>query len=326
MIKSPVFIVGAERSGSTMLRLMLDSHSEVTGCEGFEFIAEMVGDDGARPELAEYHEYLSRHAIFGSSGLKIDQALSYDELVNSFFSQRLELSGKTQVVSMVHFHFSRLLALWPEARFIHLVRDPRDVTSSVIQMGWAGTVWHGLDKWIESENEWSDFSKRLDATKFVELRYSDLIADHVSELKKVCGFLGVDYSDEMMSYADETDYSRPDPSRVEAWKSKLTDVDLALVEGRVGKMMVDRGFELSGGPLEQPGGTDKIKLNWQNRLAMWNTRIERYGARLFIEGLAAKVVPIDSYKKSVTLRYNKIERANRKKSWREPGREYSVSS
>ncbi len=317
MIQSPVFLVGAERSGTTMLHLMLDSHPEITGCEGFEFMVEMVGEQGERPELADYYEYLSRHAIFGTSELSIDRSLDYDSLVNDFLEQRHGADNHVQpVIPMVHFGFSRLLHIWPEARFIHLVRDPRDVTSSVIEMGWAGTVWHGLDKWIESEDEWTEFAKRIDASKFIELHYSDLIADHPTELGKVCGFLGLAYTDEMMSYAKETEYTVPDPSRVEAWKAKLTLDQLSLVEGRVGKMMTDRGFALSGGPLRQTTGVERFRLQWQNRLVKWKMRLDRFGPRLFVESLLIRVIPVDSYHKSVQLRTNKVERSRRKKSWR----------
>ncbi len=316
MIQSPVFLVGAERSGTTMLHLMLDSHPEITGCEGFEFLVEEVGDDGSRPPMADYLEYLSRNALFSTSDLAIDPSLDYDGLVNSFLEQRVASSGKSIVVPMVHFNFSRVLHIWPKARFIHLVRDPRDVTSSVIQMGWAGTVWHGLDKWIESEQEWTAFASKVDLSRRYELRYSDLIADHERELGKLCDFLGVRYSDEMMSYAQETDYTRPDPTRVEAWRKKLSQDKLALVEGRVGAMMVDRGFELSGGPVHQPDKAELFRLHWQDRLVRWKMRLERFGPRLFVESLLVKVIPVDAYHKSVKLRMNKVERARRKKSWR----------
>jgi hypothetical protein len=56
----------------------------------------------------------------------------------------------------VHRHYDRLLRLWPEARFIHLVRDPRDVASSCIGMGWAGNVWTGVTRWIEAERLWDE--------------------------------------------------------------------------------------------------------------------------------------------------------------------------
>ena len=89
-----------------------------------------VGDDGTRPDIADYHDYLSTQSIFGSSRLTIDTSLDYDELVNDFFAQRLEASGKSIVAAMIHMDIDRILHIWPEARFIHLIRDPRDVCLS----------------------------------------------------------------------------------------------------------------------------------------------------------------------------------------------------
>ena len=140
---------------------MLDSHPEVTGCEGFEFLVDLLGDNGNRPEVTAYHEYLRAHPIFRSSRLTVDESLDFDSLVNDFLHQRRSGSGKSQVAAMVHFGFSRIRHVWPEARYIHLIRDPRDVAPSVINMGWASTVWFALDRWIEAEAEWKELKPTL---------------------------------------------------------------------------------------------------------------------------------------------------------------------
>lgn len=320
----PVFLVGAERSGSTLLRLMLDSHPEITCCEGFEFMVAQIGDDGSRPEIKAYHDYLSTQPIFGSSNLTIDPSLSFDELLNDFFAQRLNISGKGIVAAMVHMDIDRILHVWPEARFIHLIRDPRDVALSVIQMGWFGNVYTAVDKWIHAETGWAKLLPKIADDRWIELQFADLISDHEAQLERVCSFLGVEYTDQMLSYADETDYGLPNPSRIASWKGKMSDRDVRLLEGKVGPLLAERGFEPSGLEPLVPSGADLVRVEVEGRIGKWKQRIDRFGLRLFIERGLTRVVPSESYKKSVQLRFNEIERGNRKRSWRDSGLEVTV--
>ena len=304
---------------------MLDSHPEITGCEGFEFIVDEVGDDGTPPEMSDYWDFLSTHHIFGSSGLVIDRSLDYPELVDSFLQQRLELSGKKQASAMVHWNFARLLHLWPNARFIHLLRDPRDVAQSVNQMHWYGNVWTGVGKWTDAEREWGLLVPQLRTDQFIEVGFADLIADHETQLNRVCEFLGVRYTEHMLDYAKDTDYAVPDPSKVSQWGRTLSERDIRLVEGRVGPLLSERGFEPSGLEPIEPRRVERLLLGVDNRLRMWQRRIQRFGLRLFLERGVARLVPNESYRSSVALRYNEIERSHRKRSWRSPGREFSVT-
>ena len=305
---------------------MLDSHPEITGAEGFEFMVDLVGDDGTFPPLDEYWAYLETHHIFGSADLRIDRSLDYPSLVDSFLRQRLDRSGKHQVAAMVHFHFRRLLHIWPDARFIRVLRDPRDVARSVVQMGWQATVWHGLDKWLAAEREWDRLVAELAPDRFIEVAYADLIGDHVGQLTEICAFLGVEYTPAMLDYAADTGYDVPDPTRVARWGTSLSETEIRLVEGRVGDLLVDRGFEPSGLEPLVPTGVAKLRLDAENLIGKWRSRIETYGLRLFLERWLARVVPVEAYRRSVQLRFNAIERANRRQSWRNSGTEFSVRS
>ena len=96
--------------------------------------------------------------------------LDYPALARSFL--RAELAGRpVRVVgATVHRHVERLLFLWPAAQFIHLVRDPRDVARSRIQMGWDGNVWTAADAWIAAEAECERLRARVPADRWLALR------------------------------------------------------------------------------------------------------------------------------------------------------------
>ena len=71
MIENPTFLVGAERSGTTLLRLMLDHHPQVAFLHEFEFAVDCVGDDGTCPALPDYYRYL---AEFTTGAVQADVA------------------------------------------------------------------------------------------------------------------------------------------------------------------------------------------------------------------------------------------------------------
>ena len=78
-IDEPVFLVGSVRSGTTLLRLMLDHHPELAFFHEFPFAVELsVGPEW--PDMGEYFEYLRGHRIFRESRLAIDSSLGLSRL------------------------------------------------------------------------------------------------------------------------------------------------------------------------------------------------------------------------------------------------------
>ena len=67
----PFFLVGSERSGTTLLRLMLDHHPTIAVPHEFEFAVTLVGDDGSLPEIGIYHSYLEGDNAFRRSGFSV---------------------------------------------------------------------------------------------------------------------------------------------------------------------------------------------------------------------------------------------------------------
>ena len=99
MIAEPLFLVGSERSGTTLLRLMLDHHPSIRFHHEYELCVEKVGDDGTFPAMPEFVDWLGTIRGFEGYGLEIDGDLSYPELVDSFLEQLQAPSGKPRVIS-----------------------------------------------------------------------------------------------------------------------------------------------------------------------------------------------------------------------------------
>lgn len=315
MIERPIFLVGAERSGTTLLRLMLDSHPEISFAEEFEYAVEPIGDDGSFPPLAEYKRYLETNRMFSTSGFEPDASKPYPELVDGFLRSRQEAKGAPYVGATIHFGFSKALNVWPKAKLIHLIRDPRDVSPSCMAMGWNGNVWHGLDKWIEAEDEWAEVDAWLPDEQKLTVRFAELVDDHESTLTTICRFIGVDYTSQMLSYAAETDYEEPRPGVASRWRDELPDTDVQLIEARVGDRMDELGFERSGLPPITVGPWRTRWLRWHDRWGKVVMRIQLFGLRLTLEDMVARVLRHEEWRRSVRLKLNEIELTNRKKSW-----------
>ena len=278
----PIFIVGAERSGTTLFRLMLDHHPEITVIPEFEYIVDMLPGTENWPSLDVFHSYLYRDRIFLAQKFSIDPSLDYPALGASFLHQQLIREKKPNVLAVVHRNFDQLKRIWPSARYIHIVRDPRDVARSCIHMGWAGNVWTGVDRWIDAENTWRRLKKQLSPCLYFEVAEELLIADPEKILHDISDFIGVDYHRQMLEYAQFTSYSKPDPTLIYQWKQKLTSKEIQLVESKAGALLTDAGYQPSGLPLVHPPWVLRLVLRVQDKISRIRYRLGYMGIKLFV--------------------------------------------
>lgn len=325
MSNSPTFLVGAERSGTTLFRLLVDSHPEVTCIEGLDYVISAVTADGSYPDLDSYEAYLATETVYSTSGFQIDKQLgTFEAVVDDFLSQRMAAAGKPKVAALLHNGFAQALALWPEARFIHIVRDPRAVALSTVPFEWGGHPYLGIHKWIEEEREWNDVVADLAPNRWLEIRFEDLVTNPDSELKRVCDFLDVEFSSDMYSYAAETDYEKPIAAKADEWRSIISDNEIQMVEARVGELLAQRGYEPSGLASIEVTGNDIKKMKAKVRTMKWRHKLTSHGWVAVAE-LVTRKIGVKALHTPMKQRMNADERGNRKRSWREPGREYALS-
>ncbi|MGK7889208.1 MAG: sulfotransferase [Leptolyngbyaceae cyanobacterium] len=306
-LEQPTFLVGAERSGTTVLRLMLSHHPDITWLNEFEYAVDLIGHPTEWPPLKDYYAWLDLHRIFRASQIEINKELSYPELVNDFLVQHRDRAQKPIVGATVHRHFDRLLRIWPDARFVHLLRDGRDVARSNIGMGWAGNVWTGVERWIEAEKLWGSLQEKIPAERRIDVTYEALITDPERELTRICEFLGVSYCPSMMDYIQKTTYDTPDPKYIAQWRRKLSDWQIQLVESRITTMLAERGYELSGLPsLDITAGLQqRLQLHdWWERFVF---RLSRHGLPLFIADYLSRKLGLAQWQRQVRLKLNAIQ-------------------
>jgi hypothetical protein len=282
-------LYGTERSGTNVSGLMLNSHKDITCFLGVEFIFKYLKKIQASDKWTFDVAALRDDWVFQTYNLEILDSEDGKAIALNLVNQ-LRQRAKQNLVLGIHYELEKVAALFPDAKVIHLIRDPRDVAISCIGMGWAGNTYYAINGWLKTENDWDNFGPTLNINNVMTLFFENLISDPQEQLEKVCGFIGVPFSMDMLNYPNFSRYDPPDISRVQPWKKTVSSRDIALVEIRVKPLLVARHYKLSGYPLDPPRLKERFHLWWTNTTYKWKFGWHRYGALNFImEKLTRKI-------------------------------------
>ena len=305
---SPFFLVGAVRSGTTLLRLLLGHHPQICRCDEFEYVADAIADRPAWPDVATYIESLARRRDFREAGYRLNPALAFPDLARDFLHQRQAEDGRPLIGATVHNHFDELLRIWPDATFIHLRRDPRDVSRSCVEMGWSGNAWAGVDTWVRQEDAWQRIRRQVPQERLLEVEFEDLVADAVKQLKRITAFLGVEYDPAMLEIEKDTTYKRPSPRASRSWRDDASEFDIRAMESRLGDRLAPSGYAPSGLPPLDITPLLRFRLRLGDRHGRMRFSVNRYGLPLWLGSLVARrVLPIQSWRDKTQLAIDRID-------------------
>lgn len=273
--KSVVVLYGALRSGTTLVRLILDGHPDMC-CPGErDFMLDFMqhGDAG----LVLDRDALAEDRIFQDAQLQLPQATQGAEAFEGMLAEDAARHDKSCHVLVLHRRMDALLALRPGVKIIHLVRDPRDVARSSIGMGWTGNTWYGVDHWIGTEREWEAHAGALASDQVFTLQYEALLRAPEDTLRQLFDFIDLPFDDQVFGFSDHSTYEPLDESLAEQWRRKQTPDELSDVEYKLGDLLAGRGYQPSGAPVRAPGTVRKAALFVQNKRHLWKTRFGRFG-------------------------------------------------
>ncbi|MEU7855698.1 sulfotransferase [Nonomuraea sp. NPDC049141] len=188
LLREPVFILSPVRSGSTLLRSMLDAHSLIHAPHELH-VRRLAVEFGT--SLAERSMAALGHNRCDLEHLLWDRVL-HRELVRS---GKRHIADKTPANA---FAYQRIATCWPDARFIFLLRHPASIAAS----------------WYEADPDKRDREQAAaDALRYMKavqrarkgltgltVRYEDLTADPERETRSICEFLSVPWEREMLAY------------------------------------------------------------------------------------------------------------------------------
>jgi hypothetical protein len=215
------FIIGRERSGTTLLRMLFDAHPNVNIQIEFHFISIMFTKYcnityWTATKINEFYNDIVRlpriHLLtIDKEKLKADLLLcagpgNFSTLCRvvlfnyiSFFKKGeiVLLGDKCPYYSLI---CDVLLRIFPEARFVHLVRDYRDNILSMLNVNIETKFFSSLAYRWKYYNKRIEKSKRKTPESFYTIRYEDLVTEPVKYLKEICNFLGITYDKSMPEF------------------------------------------------------------------------------------------------------------------------------
>jgi hypothetical protein len=217
--QAPFFVVGAGRSGTTLLRLILAGHSRLHIPPETWFLRPLVRDFPltgvlTQPQFERAIETMVRHERWPDMNLPENdlrrQAAALTQptlvgLIDLVYRHLLDASGKQRLGDKTPHYFAivpELLTLYPAAKFIHLIRDGRDVAISWIDAGW--------QRYYEPGFEWPAAMAylRRDRAAYpaqvLEVRYEDLVRQPAEVARCICAFLGETFEPGMLEWQDRT--------------------------------------------------------------------------------------------------------------------------
>jgi hypothetical protein len=262
----PFFVIGNDRSGTTMLRLILDRSAEAAIPPESMFLLDFapvrrrggLGDPAAAAAFAEEVWRHPRVRLWNLAGgpPAVPPGLSHDEAyrfaVEAPFRAYSRAHGKERFgdKTPAYLHaVDELLAVWPDARIVVLVRDARDVALSIVPMpfgpnnAWAAGRWwaRGIRRGLEAE--------RRHPEQVLTLRYEELVSDPETQVRRVCARLGLGYNSEMLAI------ERSDPGKiVQDQASWFTQISAGITPAAAGRWVTEmpladrRAIEAVAGP------------------------------------------------------------------------------
>ena len=275
---NPVFIVGAARSGTTLLQYMLRSHPELSlpTAESHFFIPfykrrSEFGDLTQLKNLQAFLEevYTFRKIFFDEDvhGIEFNvQELATEfhhagistipDIISAIFQKNATAEGKLRWGDKTPYyilHLETLLEMFPNAQVIHLIRDGRDCAVSMLERKWDLKIfntYHAAYTWNKYVQAGKTFGQRHPKHYF-EIRYEDILNQPEVSIKNLCGFLDITFDDSVINFK-KSDGSGKTPllqqplqkNNQAKWKDKLSQKQLSIFEALAGETLTSCGYEL----------------------------------------------------------------------------------
>ena len=278
--EKPIFIVSAPRSGSTLMRLILDAHPRI-GIPSPAWLYEMVG-----PYLYSYGDLtiqknllsLAEDILAAPSIKDWTSQLSAEEMVND--AKESSFGGLYDVLHRKYardtgksrwgektprncFWMDEIKSDFPDAQFVHIIRDGRDMAIDIADSRlWPYSLYSGAHMWEMFVSAAKESGSHFDADSYYEIHYEKLCADPEGELKKLCSFLGEEFSPQMLSHnqsdsaknwgggdALHASILRPiTTDYCEMYKNRLSGQDCEALEALIGKLLKGWGYPVGENP------------------------------------------------------------------------------
>ena len=294
-LKKPIFIVGAPRSGTTLLQYMLRSHPNIslpTGESHFfiplfrneEGFGDLAEQENIRAVLEAMYKQSADFLDTDIHGIQFDidrlteefhaeGRVTMESIFSGLFEKNAIGEGKTRWGDKTPYyvlHMRMLLERFPDAQFIHLIRDGRDVAMSLLNRKHDFCVYNyffAAKYWEIYVELGRECGQTLGEKTYHEVYYEDLLNNPETTMKGVCNFLGESYSSSLVDFEKSSEagktplLQKPIQKENQAkWRTKMSPKQIETFERAVSKTLLSCNYPLmsTGKPLPLI-----VKLFWR---------------------------------------------------------------
>ncbi len=262
MTAPPLFVLGVRRSGTTLLRVMLDRNTQLAVPDESYFIPQLVHRHPRKVDPVSFLDDVRRLPTLVEWGVpaeavaeRLRPGMTPGRAIGAVFAAYAAARGKSRWGDKTPLYMQYLPLLertFPDARFVHLVRDGRDAAVSFlsVQRGIMTEGWgHPTDAagfarlWRTEVSAARALGRRVGAERYLEVRYEDLVGDPPTALQRVCAFAGLEYEADMLEYVGRSGsalkshqqrLNQPPTPGVRDWRTDLVPGAAAAFEARCG--------------------------------------------------------------------------------------------
>ena len=209
--------------------------------------------------------------------------------IAAIFEAYAERAGKPRwgdKTPMYMRHLGLLERLFPDAQYVHLVRDGRDAALSFLEMPegtftrtWAhpATPAQFACLWGKEVSDARALGRRVGSARYREIRYEELVTDPQGLVAEICAFADIPFEPAMLAYADAVDVSekphqqrllRPPTAGVRSWRDDMSSEDVFAFEQVAGDVLRALGYDVTSSG--SSAGAAATRFAYDARLAAWN--------------------------------------------------------
>lgn len=294
--EKPIFVIGAERSGTTLLMTMLGCHPRIAVPEVAWFYPRF------RPYLHTYGDLsqadnmktLLEEMIFGLKtpfwDMKVNPRTIVDELMTlaqepSFagaydailarFAQESKKPRWGEKTPYNLFYIKEILGDFPNAQFVFITRDGRDASADYLASGFGPTnIYCAAEIWRMGQEAVAPWRAKLPAEQWMDVSYEDLVANSETVLKQVCTFLGEAYDANMLNFhqtdiakargasRDHAPLGQPVTTQfIGIYKDQLSKKEQRIFMAAAGTALINAGYQADSEPAKL--SAEEIALYWE---------------------------------------------------------------
>jgi hypothetical protein len=296
-VSRPLVVLGVSRSGTTLLRVMLDRSPGIAIPDESFFVPLLARRHGRTIDADRFLDDVARIPTIRAWGLRVEQVeprirsgMPTGTAIAAIFEAYAERAGKPRwgdKTPMYMRHLSLLERLFPDAQYVHLVRDGRDAALSFLDLpeGTFTRTWAHPETpaqfaclWRKEVSDARALGGRVGHARYREVRYEELVADPARTVAAVCAFAELPFEPDMLAYPGAVDVSekphqqrllRPPTAGVRSWRDDMSPDDAAAFEAVAGGLLADLGYEVVS---TARAGTRAAlsRAAYGARLAAWN--------------------------------------------------------